>query len=482
MALTVDDLWVGAVLADGGVGRVFELPLQPHLVYKSYRKPQPPALLEHLAYWPATAISEPGLAARVGASAAWPTSVVLGSDGLAVGLLLPRAPRRFAVRHRDGAMRLSSLSYLTSDPAHRAAAYGLSLPPPASPARFGIAFALARLLEVFESAEPKVGHGDLSTKNVLWSLQRGPEVFVIDCDNCERFDADGLPLGLAGRRRAMTPNWDDPAVGAGGNPTLWTDRYSLALIFLRVVGAANFPVQARQRQGGPVSVDFYVPRGSFGHGALSPGSPVWDLCESGLGIARPDFRPSPAQWAATLEEVLAGGGAKEIVDAVQATQGGPRNMADPSRAGPSPSRPQDRDVVITPVVREPAAQPRWEKKSAGPPPSTPWFRPYVVAGTAAQLPSNVTPVMGPGVTRSGTSPPIPLGLPREGALRQVPTFLRRFLAWWLGEHYHAASLLIKAGHRGDGLRAAGFCAAMDLVLAVIGLFLVGMIVAPIIGV
>ena len=38
-----------------------------------------------------------------------------------------------------------------------------------------------------------VSHGDLSTKNVLWSLQRGPEVFVIDCDNCERFGPDVPP-------------------------------------------------------------------------------------------------------------------------------------------------------------------------------------------------------------------------------------------------------------------------------------------------
>ena len=50
-------------------------------------------------------------------------------------------------------------------------------------------------------------------------------------------------------------------MAGGGNPTLASDRYSLALIFLRVVGAANFPIQARQRQGGPITVDFAVPPG-----------------------------------------------------------------------------------------------------------------------------------------------------------------------------------------------------------------------------
>ena len=91
------------------------------------------------------------------------------------------------MRHRDGTTRLATLSYLTADPNHRAVAYGLSLPPPVSPERLGLVYALARLLEAFEAVYPSIGHGDLSTKNVLWSLQRGPEVFVLDCDNCEPY-------------------------------------------------------------------------------------------------------------------------------------------------------------------------------------------------------------------------------------------------------------------------------------------------------
>jgi hypothetical protein len=63
----------------------------------------------------------------------------------------------------------------------------------------------------------------------------------------------------------------------------------------------------------------------------------------------------------------------------------------------------------------------------------------------------------------------------------VPEYLRRFLAWWLEAHHRAVSLLM-AGQRGEGIQAAAFCALVDLALAVIGLFLVGMIVAPIIGV
>ena len=74
------------------------------------------------------------------------------------------------------------------------------------------------MLDAFETANPLAGHGDLSTKNVLWSLQRGPEVFVLDCDNCERFGPDGRPLTTTGRRRAMTPNWTTRRWRVAGTP------------------------------------------------------------------------------------------------------------------------------------------------------------------------------------------------------------------------------------------------------------------------
>jgi hypothetical protein len=169
----------------------------------------------------------------------------------------------------------------------------------------GLALALARLLAAFESGDPAIGHGDLSTKNVLWSLQRGPEIFVIDCDNSERFSRDGSSLADPHRRRAMTPNWDDPAVPRGSNPTELTDRYSLALIFLRIVGAANFPIQARQRSGDTVSVDFPVPPGPLASLLLDEANPVWDLCARGLSVRRPETRPPAAAWVPVLEAILA---------------------------------------------------------------------------------------------------------------------------------------------------------------------------------
>ncbi len=160
-AVWLDELRVGDLLAEGGEGRVFELPLQPHLVLKRYRRPAPRAVLDEIVAWPES-IGNAELARRVATAAAWPAVTVITGGrgqvapcGRCAGVLLPRAPRRFALRHRDGTTRLATLSYLTADPAHRAIAYGLALPEPVSPERLGLVYALARVLEAFEtSASP----------------------------------------------------------------------------------------------------------------------------------------------------------------------------------------------------------------------------------------------------------------------------------------------------------------------------------------
>jgi hypothetical protein len=463
----IEDLRIGDLLAEGGEGRVFTLPLQPHLVLKSYRHPAPRRFLDDLVAWPAS-IPRTDLAARVSAAASWPASVAIDADGGATGLLMPRAPRRFALRHRDGTTRLASLSYLTADPAHREMAYGLTLPPDASPERLGLVYALARLLESFELGTPRVGHGDLSTKNVLWSLQRGPEIFVIDCDNCERFDSGGHPLGEPGRRRAMTPNWDDPAVHGGANPTLASDRYSLALIFLRVVGAANFPIQARQRQDGSITVDFAMTPGPVASALTDAEAPMWALCAAGLSVASPTARPPASAWTAALEELLNRVGAHSVLQSVWAAQGeGP--------SGPvlgEYKRPED--VVIRPFLGLPRPAPRWTMVGASTTAAgLPWHRPApTAAGVPTARPFPPPGVPAPGIPGPGPSPLLPVAM----------AHLRRGLGWWTALHGETIRTLVAAGNRADGLRSLVFCALVDILFAVVGLFLVAMLVAPVLGI
>jgi hypothetical protein len=479
----IEDLRVGELLAEGGEGRVFTLPLQPHLVLKSYRRPAPRRFLDDLVGWPESAAGA-DLTARVNAAAAWPASVVIDSDGGATGLLMPRAPRRFALRHRDGTTRLASLSYLTADPAHREMAYGLLLPPDASPERLGLVYALARLLEAFELGSPRVGHGDLSTKNVLWSLQRGPEIFVIDCDNCERFDAEGHPLGEAGRRRAMTPNWDDPAVPGGGNPTLASDRYSLALVFLRVVGAANFPIQARQRQDGCITVEFAMAPGPMASALRDGNAPIWALCAAGLSVTSPAARPPVSDWVVALEEVLNRVGAHSILESVWLAQGGGQSVPRPV----SCERPED--VVIRPFLGPPRPAPRWSMVAASTTPAMlPWHRPGAVPAATGASTTTGIPALGahgPGVGSPGAAIPIPgSAVPNPGSTPLLPVamaHLRRGLAWWAALHRETVRALVGAGSRVHGVRSLLLCAAVDILFAVVGLFLVAMLVAPVLGI
>ena len=120
---------------------------------------------------------------------------------------MPRAPSRFSVVHRDGTPRLATLSYLAAEPTQRSAAYGVRLPVSHSADRLGLVYALSRVLDACQRVRPSAGHGDLSNKNILWSLERGPEVYLIDCDNSELFETP------SGRR------YDEgPGSGRGGGP------------------------------------------------------------------------------------------------------------------------------------------------------------------------------------------------------------------------------------------------------------------------
>ena len=169
------------------------------MVYKQLRQPRPLAELNLLCDVPTLmAAGDEGACRRAFSSSAWPAAAVVGPDDatVALGALMRRAPAQFWLRHRDGTNRLATLSYLAGDPDRMAVAYGVTVPPPGAPERVALVYALARLLDAWQGgAGPVVVHGDLSAKNVLWSLRPAPAVYVLDCD--------GAPLsgdeGTAGR-------------------------------------------------------------------------------------------------------------------------------------------------------------------------------------------------------------------------------------------------------------------------------------------
>jgi hypothetical protein len=522
-------LRLGPLLAEGGEGRVYELADRADLVYKAYRVPQRHAGLGELVGWSSSlAERAPALAARIRASTSWPSAVVVegpvatagpdratsdewgkGDPRMVAGLLLPRAPRRYSVRHRDGRSHLASLSYLTADPDRRSAAYGVTLPPPMGPERLGLVYALARLLEVFESVSPNVSHGDLSAKNVLWSLARGPEVFVLDCDNGERY-RQGEPLGPPDRRRAMTPNWDDPAIPSGANPGPQSDRYSLALIFLRVCGAAHYPIQKRQKTGEAISLEVGVPATARRVRSLSAAAPLWDLCARGLSAGEPASRPSAGAWVEALRAVIEDLGAARILDAVWAAQGRSPVPAAPVvvEAGP-PVRPpgpvvaagsvvaRSGDVTVRPV---PAAARSKPTRAHPPGPVRPGWNP--AAGSA--VPWVTTRNQAGGITAGGPPPGgFAVGVGRTAAVgsagggpgvapapvasgssawAQLRHMVKLVALWLLEEHRRTVRYLRTPDRRRRGVLRIVWCVAVDFVTACLVLFLVAMIASPFLGI
>jgi len=476
----VSALRLGKLVAEGGEGRVFEVLAGPpelaaRSVYKQLRCPRPLGELSSLVAFPSLLASQGSqLAARALSSSAWPVSSVVGDDpAVALGTVMSRAPAEFWLRHRDGTQRLATLSYLATDPDRIAVAYGVLMPQPGAAERVALVYALARLLEAWQNEPPlpRVVHGDLSAKNVLWSLQPVPAVYVLDCDGasvqCGSDEMDGEVADSSDRRpRATTPNWDDPALPPGAPPTRASDRYMLGITFLRVVGAAHFPLQGPQRSAEHINVDLELPRSW----RKVPDLPVlWELCERSLSLADVEGRPSPGEWAAELEHVLDVLSAPALGAAVREAQGDPRTAGG---AAPNVS-PGDAkrlaatmvavpDVTVRPVLRRRA-------------PST-----WQLIGTSRPPLGAGGDVLGGAGGASAASWWAGRGA-ATGAPLTSRQMVRQSLAAWGGAHRLAVGWARSPGRRALGVRRLAGALVVDLAVACVVFFIFAMLVSPWIG-
>jgi hypothetical protein len=263
----------------------------------------------------------------------------------------------------------------------------------------------------------------------------------------------------------MTPNWDDPAIPPGSNPTPESDRYSLALIFLRVVAAAHFPIQGRQRRGEPLDIDFEVPPWALRARSLDVDAPVWDLCERSLGLLAPDDRPPASAWAAALEAILDDLGAMRTVRAVWSAQGGGTPGPTPPAPRPAAERPHP-GVRVRPVIAEPRPE-QWRRVAPAAP------APQVARrGAPPAFAPNA-----PGVVRPGATA-VSLPIPTAGSGSPVRQGLRRVTSAWLALHRRMVRALATSGSRGVGVARLFACAALDVVLMLWALFILGVLLAP----
>lgn len=159
--------------------------------------------------------------------AAWPLAVVTDS-GSVTGIVMPRIPDQFfrdfptpsggSIRKEaDFQMLLNDRKFL------EARSIGIG-----KKRKLGILIQVAELLRVLQGSGLVVG--DLSAKNLLFSLEDGPDypgsVYLIDCDSVST-------PGGANLSGMETPGWSLPE--GEKTQTQEGDRYKFALLVLRVL-------------------------------------------------------------------------------------------------------------------------------------------------------------------------------------------------------------------------------------------------------
>lgn len=278
--IAISSLKVGALLASGGQGDVYELDSDPRQLLKRYQAGVRVDVdgLHSLTDW------RSGLGPKdktiIDKHTAWPLEVVDCEDGT-YGIVMNRAPR--AYWHTvEGDVLPRDLSWAFMVDAARFV--GLQ---PASP-RAAVAL-MAQLVTIFDVFHRNgVSYGDLSARNVLWTGGGSPSVLLIDCDAA---CVSGQPRAL---KEAQTALWDCPWPGVEGQER---DQFKLAVAFLRLFFRYEGPI-------GDTTVNIQVPA----HTPVTRDAA--DLLAAGL--KQVSIRPSAADWLPALHRLHRGLGARRV--------------------------------------------------------------------------------------------------------------------------------------------------------------------------
>lgn len=290
--IQLSDLSLGRHIAQGSQGRIIELDDHPGTVAKLYRTREL-GLVDGRAL--AELVRIRGLVESEGLQvdhfAAWPHTVVL--DGLrTAGFLMQRVHDPFLAGFGP-VTALAELGLLVDTGDVRS---------PGIYERVLLMRALAAVMDALHRQGLVLG--DLSPRNIAWSVSPIPRVMLLDCDGIRPAGEDGvLPP-------ADTRGWEDPT-NLGLPPTADSDRFKLALTIARVLTGDRNAAPALR------------PDLTFAGQAGILVGPLTRLMDQAAGP--PGLRPTASQWATVLDARSPWAGASPPVP-----------PAMPSR-GPSPS-------------------------------------------------------------------------------------------------------------------------------------------------
>jgi hypothetical protein len=265
-------------IGQGGQGLVYEAPkahtdFAPTMVYKKYKADtlstlnpdalqMMPQLVDGMA---------PESQRRLIAIAAWPCAVVT-SGGVAAGFVMPTIPDQFYIPIQTVKGTTSApaeFQHLLNEPSYLEAR-GIEID---DKQRYSLLRELASDLAFLHANGICVG--DMSPKNLLFSLAPRPAVYFVDCDAMRVNDVSALA-------EVETNGWE--VVAGERIATIYSDTYKLGLLALRLLTGDQDEKDPNQL---PVSVPKHVRQ------------LITDT------LTKPaESRPIPAVWTFLLDEAI----------------------------------------------------------------------------------------------------------------------------------------------------------------------------------
>ena len=302
-------------LATGGEGIVYSVRSKPDVVYKEYKINVRPTLntlaLEGLVDLGATIKADDWM--RISSRTSWPHTLVI--DGTQpTGFLMNRIEKRFYKNYglkKNPRKVLCEWNHIVYQAEPLSAGMTTEIPQLDTRQKLALVNDLAHTIAVLHRHNVIVG--DISGRNLLWTLEPEPQVLIIDCDS---FRIDGKP-GTSPSKQS--PYWtDELAIGRDTDQS--SDCHKIAIAAYRAI--LNDPSKPPNPDRILNTYRDDIPQD------------VRNLIAAGLQSAN---RPSATDWTECFDRLNRFGG--RIVLSTDPTQ---RQPAQPRNATPKPRQPRPR--------------------------------------------------------------------------------------------------------------------------------------------